>query len=178
MNILNAAAPDFSASLAHAFHPRRAALLRRVVKEPNRSFSSFPSHNDPAIRRPTAANGRPPFGQAGLHNSGHGGSSIDLTVRYHCTKAYNASNFVHNLSRFAIAFLKRSGRSKNKFRLLKDVVNNSLKHLGFQSRFGFSGRVYGAKKAASFVLGNGGPLNTLDAHIDYSQIMQKTRNGT
>jgi ribosomal protein S3 len=45
--------------------------------------------------------------------------------------------------------------------------------------FEFAGRVYGAKKAATFKMLLGSvPFNTLDARIDYSYIMQKTRNGT
>ena len=45
--------------------------------------------------------------------------------------------------------------------------------------FAFSGRVYGAQKAASFKMLLGSvPFNTLDARIDYANIMQQTRNGT
>lgn len=45
--------------------------------------------------------------------------------------------------------------------------------------FAFSGRVYGAQKAATFKMLLGSvPFNTLDAKIDYATIMQQTRNGT
>lgn len=45
--------------------------------------------------------------------------------------------------------------------------------------FAFSGRVYGAQKAATFKMLLGSvPFNTLDARIDYANIMQQTRNGT
>lgn len=45
--------------------------------------------------------------------------------------------------------------------------------------FSFSGRVYGATKATSFKMLFGSvPFNTLHANIDYSNLTQKTRNGT
>lgn len=103
-------------------------------------------------------------------------------MRYHSSKAHNASTFVSNLSRFAIAFLKKSNRGKNKLQQLKGAALSILKLLSSQRLgvgFQFSGRIYGAKKASSFkVLLGSVPLNTLDAFIDYSGIMQKTRNGT
>jgi hypothetical protein len=107
-----------------------------------------------------------------------------LLVRFHSSKAHNASAFVSNLSRFAIAFLKKS-RGKNKLQQLKYNIYSILRLLSSQSllRFGvgfqYSGRIYGAKKASSFKMLIGSvPLNTLDAFIDYASIMQKTRNGT
>lgn len=65
---------------------------------------------------------------------------------------------------------------------LKNSVYSILRLLssqGFGVGFQYSGRIYGAKKAASFKLLIGSvPLNTLDAFIDYACITQKTRNGT
>ena len=45
--------------------------------------------------------------------------------------------------------------------------------------FAFSGRAYGAKKAASFCIKKGSvPFNSLHADIDFASVMQKTRNGS
>ena len=109
-------------------------------------------------------------------------NNLSLLVRFHSSKAHNASTFVSNLSRFAIAFLKKN-RGKNKLQQLKNSVYSILCLLArFPSSgvgFQYSGRIYGAKKAASFKMLIGSvPLNTLDAFIDYASIMQKTRNGT
>lgn len=111
-----------------------------------------------------------------------------LIVRHHHSKSHNAFHLVSHLSRFSIAFLKKSGRTKNKLQQLKTLVQKiltlSISSSIFQNRylgvgFSFSGRVYGAKKASSFKVTLGSvPLNTLNALIDYSSIMQKTRNGT
>lgn len=51
------------------------------------------------------------------------------------------------------------------------------RYLGIGVAFG--GRAYGAKKASTFKMLFGSvPFNTLSANIDYSGIMEKTRNGT
>ena len=105
-----------------------------------------------------------------------------MSVRYHSSKAHNAPTLVYNPPRLAIAFLKRSNRGKNKLQQLKSAASSILKLLSTQ-RLGvglqFSGRIHGAKKASSSKISIGSvPPNTLDALIDHSGIMQKTRNGT
>jgi hypothetical protein len=112
----------------------------------------------------------------------HNLSSRELLVRFHNSKAHNAYSFVSNLSRYAIAFLKKT-RGKNKLQQLKNSVYSILRLLSSQRLSGlgfqYSGRIYGAKKASSFKMLIGSvPLNTLDAFIDYEKIMQKTGNGT
>jgi len=124
-----------------------------------------------------------------------------LIIKYGpASRAPNASLIVQTLSRFLIAFLKRNA-SKNKFQQMKNITYKILSPL-VESRagapavgwgtsageagttcvgvgFAFSGRVYGAQKAASFKMLFGSvPFNTLDAHVDYSSVTQKTRNGT
>lgn len=107
---------------------------------------------------------------------------LGLVVRLHNTKTYNASSFIHNFSRFIIAYLKKNQQNKNKLQQLKNVAGGVFKFLSFfniNGAFQYSGRIYGAKKAASFkILVGSVPLNTLDALIDYDSIMQKTKNGT
>lgn len=100
-----------------------------------------------------------------------------------------------------ISFLKKN-RGKNKFKQLRNSAYKTLPSMASAQRrgtfdtrnhasntnakcklsgvgFAFSGRVFGGKKAASFKLLVGSvPFNTLDANIHYSNIMQKTRNGT
>lgn len=99
-----------------------------------------------------------------------------------------------NLARFMIAFIKKNKATKNKFQQLKNIAYKILRPLvgatkGYSSKntlaplrgasFRFAGRVYGAKKAASFKMLFGSvPFNTLDAGVDWVGIMQKTRNGT
>ena len=113
-----------------------------------------------------------------------------LVVKHYHSKGYNAELLVRNLSKFVIAFLKKN-RGRNKLQQLKNIackILSSLMRPGVGSisanpyagvAFRFSGRAYGAKKASSFkVLSGAVPFNTLGADIDYSQIMQKTRNGT
>jgi hypothetical protein len=111
---------------------------------------------------------------------------VSITIKHHYEKACNANLLVQNLSLFAIAFLKKNKGSKNKLQQLKNIAhkillplansqNQSLAGVGFS----FSGRVYGARKASSLKMLFGSvPFNTLEANIDYSHIMQKTRNGT
>ena len=99
-----------------------------------------------------------------------------------------------NLARFMIAFIKKNKATKNKFQQLKNIAYKILRPLCdaragrsttiqtaplLGAGFRFAGRVYGAKKAASFKMLFGSvPFSTLDANIDYANIMQKTRNGT
>lgn len=110
---------------------------------------------------------------------------MSLILRYHNSKIYNANVFNQNVSRFVIAYLKKNKGSKNKLQQLKNIVYKILvlllmqrdRHIGIG--FGFSGRVYGARKAAALrILLGSVPFNTLNANIDYSSITQKTRNGT
>jgi hypothetical protein len=109
-----------------------------------------------------------------------------MILKHHHSKAHNASLLVQNLSRFVIAFLKKNKGSKNKLQQLKNIAYKILLSLakGHQNRclgvgFSFSGRVYGARKASSLKMLFGSvPFNTLEANMDYSRIMQKTRNGT
>jgi len=142
-------------------HPQRRAL------QPKHSFHPFSKKL-----------------QAGISKCHNSLKTVDIIVKHHHSKAHNASNLVSNLSRFAIAFLKKGATAKNKFQQLKNIVHKTLTALGQQNRylgvcFGFSGRVYGAKKASSFKMLLGSvPFNTLEANIDYANIMQKTRNGT
>jgi len=107
---------------------------------------------------------------------------LNIAVRYHNTKTYNASSFIYNFSRFIIAYLKKNKQSKNKLQELRKGSLNILKFLSLSKingAFQYSGRIYGAKKATTFkILIGSVPLNTLDALIDYDSIMQKTRNGT
>ena len=119
-----------------------------------------------------------------------------LIIKNHHSKAHNASFLVQNFSKFVIAFLKKNkkGEGKNKAQALKNTAHQVLSCLFLHNArrehkrwlrhllgagFAFSGRAYGAKKAASFSLFKGSvPFNTLQADIDYASVMQKTRNGT
>jgi hypothetical protein len=121
-------------------------------------------------------------------------STMRIIEKNHRSKANTASLLVQNLSLFVIAFLKKNKGSKNKAQALKNTAQKVLDSLFLHharrshkrgnrnllgAGFAFSGRAYGAKKAASFCLLRGSaPLNTLEANIDFSSIMQKTRNGT
>lgn len=113
-------------------------------------------------------------------------TKIDVILKHHYEKAYNANLLVQNLSLFAIAFLKKNKGSKNKLQQLKNIAHKILLPLASSQNqslagvgFSFSGRVYGARKASSLKMLFGSvPFNTLEANIDYSHIMQKTRNGT
>ena len=113
---------------------------------------------------------------------------LDLIIKRSHSKVQGSHIFVDNLSKFVIAFMKKNKGGKNKFQQLKNITLRILslslqkpitndRYLG--AAFAFSGRVYGGKKAASFkiILGSV-PFNTLDCHIDYSNIIQETRNGT
>ena len=131
---------------------------------------------------------------------------VEIIIKHQHSKAHNASLLVQNLSRFVIAFLKKNRGSKNKFQQLKNIVYKLLSSLYEQpgpvssgppegsspyipgsrkkkrySGIGvaFGGRAYGAKKASTFKMLFGSvPFNTLSANIDYSNITEKTRNGT
>jgi len=109
---------------------------------------------------------------------------LDIVIKYHHSKAHTAAAFTANISRFLIAFLKKNKGSKNKFQQLKNITYKLFCLLSKQDKFlgvGFrySGRVYGAKKAASFKMLLGSvPFSTLDANVDYSSLTQGTRNGT
>ncbi len=115
-------------------------------------------------------------------------NQLDLIIKHNHSKTQNASILVENMSRFAIAYLKKNKGGKNKFQQLKNISLKIMsllllkpitknKYLG--AAFAYSGRVYGGKKAASFKMLFGSvPFNQFDAHIDYSNIIQKTRNGT
>jgi hypothetical protein len=110
----------------------------------------------------------------------------NIIVRHRHSRTENASLLIQNISRFIIAFIKKKRGSKNKFNQLKNVTYRILqtikKHkLSDNDGIGFtySGRAYGAKKAASFKIFLGSvPFSTLTAEIDYSSMMQKTKNGT
>ena len=129
----------------------------------------------------------------------HQGVSTDLIIKHHCSQNYNASSSIPYSSRYLAGALKKkqSKGTKNKFQQLKNTAlkaiaaamsqDRSKRHVGtavpvrkiLGIGFEFAGRVYGAKKAATFKMLLGSvPFNTLDARIDYSYIMQKTRNGT
>lgn len=111
---------------------------------------------------------------------------LELIIKHQSSKAHNASLLVQNLSRFVISFLKRNKASRNKFQQLKNIVYKLLQSLYERSGrrylgigIAFSGRAYGAKKAASFKMLFGSvPFNTLAANIDYANITEKTGNGT
>lgn len=111
-------------------------------------------------------------------------SQVNIIIKQQYSKAQSASLLVQNLSRFVIAFLKKNKGGKNKLQQLKNIAYKVLSSLTINHRclgvgFRFSGRVYGARKASSLKLLFGSvPFNTFQANLDYSQIMQKTRNGT
>lgn len=114
---------------------------------------------------------------------------MELVIKHQHSKTHNASLTVQNLSRFAIAFLKKNKAGKNKFQQLKNTVYKLLRLVYEQPKIpyrrylgaaaAFSGRAYGAKKASSFKMLFGSvPFNTFSANIDYAHITEKTRNGT
>lgn len=109
---------------------------------------------------------------------------VNIIIKQQYSKAQSASLFVQNLSRFVIAFLKKNKGGKNKLQQLKNIAYKVLSSLTINHQclgvgLRFSGRVYGARKASSLKLLFGSvPFNTFQANLDYSQIMQKTRNGT
>ena len=125
---------------------------------------------------------------------GHKENVKDFIIKHHYSKSHSAEALTANLARFAIAFIKKNKATKNKFQQLKNIAYKILRplcsnqaglNIGSQTApfhgagFRFAGRVYGAKKAASFKMLFGSvPFSTLDANIDYANIMQKTRNGT
>lgn len=112
--------------------------------------------------------------------------NIQIVIRQHHSRTHSASLLIQNVSRFIIAFIKKRKGSKNKFNQLKNVTYRILqtikKHKLSENQgvgFTFSGRAYGAKKAASFKIFLGSvPFSTLKAEIDYDSMMQKTKNGT
>lgn len=108
-----------------------------------------------------------------------------LVIKHHYSKSHSAYTLTMNLARFMIAFIKKNKATKNKFQQLKNIAYKILRPLcvGFSRQrkptsetgsapfygagFRFAGRVYGAKKAASFKMLFGSvPFNTLDADID------------
>jgi len=111
---------------------------------------------------------------------------LEIVIKHEHSRTENASLLIQNISRFIIAFIKKRKGSKNKFNQLKNVTYRILqtikKHKLKDNQgigFTFSGRAYGAKKAASFKIFLGSvPFNTLKAEIDYANMMQKTKNGT
>jgi hypothetical protein len=106
-----------------------------------------------------------------------------FVIKHRYSKAYNAQALTESLSRFLIAFIKKNKATKNKFQQLKNMTYKILSaqcspRAAFSSvqgvGFRFAGRVYGAKKAASFKMLFGSvPFSTLDADIDYASVMQK-----
>ena len=109
-----------------------------------------------------------------------------IILKYGYCKSENAFLFVQNLSKYLISYLKKHKGSKNKAQQLKKIAHQMLlsiytknKHKFNGIGFRFSGRVYGAKKAASFKMLFGSvPLSTLSAKINFAQITEKTINGT
>lgn len=109
-----------------------------------------------------------------------------LSVKHHHSKIFNSSVMVENISRFVIAFSKKRRGGKNKFTQLRNTAHRLLKTIRKSKMkinegigFGFSGRAYGAKKAASFKVFVGSvPLTTLNVPVDYTSIAQQTKNGT
>jgi hypothetical protein len=112
--------------------------------------------------------------------------NLQIVIKQHHSRTHSASLLIQNISRFIIAFIKKRKGSKNKFNQLKNVTYRILqtikKHKLSENQgigFTFSGRAYGAKKAASFKIFLGSvPFSTLKAEIDYDSMMQKTKNGT
>lgn len=112
--------------------------------------------------------------------------NLQIVIKQHHSRTQSASLLIQNISRFIIAFIKKRKGSKNKFNQLKNVTYRILqtikKHKLSENQgigFTFSGRAYGAKKAASFKIFLGSvPFSTLKAEIDYDSMMQKTKNGT
>jgi ribosomal protein S3 len=119
--------------------------------------------------------------------------NLQINIKHHYSRAQSASLLVQNISRFILAYIKKRRGGKNKLNQLKNVTYRILQTIskskmkdslsaprdGGGIGFAFSGRVYGAKKANNLKLFLGSvPFSTLDAEIDYSNMMQKTKNGT
>jgi hypothetical protein len=110
----------------------------------------------------------------------------DIILKYCFCKSDNAFLFIKNLSKYIISYVKKHKASKNKVQQVKKIAYQMLLSIYTKNKqkfegigLGFSGRIYGAKKAISFKMLFGSvPLSTLSAKIDYAQITQKTINGT
>jgi len=114
------------------------------------------------------------------------GSRLELNIKHYDSRGHNAYTLVENISRFLIAYSKRGKGGRNKFnqmrntsyRILKSIRQSNKKHykgLGFA----FSGRAYGAKKAANFKVSAGRlSLSSYNQPVDYSSIYKCTKNGT
>jgi hypothetical protein len=174
----------------HRFYVIQDAVNQKYDSK-NTGFLPLPKHPQfgPTLANlPDAIERTWPFVKNGLTSTDKSLTSsfmrpLDIVIKYHHSKAHTAAAFTANISRFLIAFLKKNKGSKNKFQQLKNITFKLLRATGRDRFLGvgfrYSGRVYGAKKAASFKMLFGSvPFSTLDANVDYSSLTQKTRNGT
>ena len=187
--------PFISSPLLHSSHFSSLSLFHRHL------YNSLPFQSArSSLRAPRKKIAEPTY-KDGLHyifkNNSVFKQSKDpqtsIIIKHTPTETLNSSLFLLHFSRFLITSIKKNkgGGGKNKFRRLKIAAYKKLKSILLHVNnlphsqnilgigFSFSGRVYGGKKAASFkILFGSVPFSTLNADLDYSQIMQKTRNGT
>ena len=117
-------------------------------------------------------------------------NNLHLIIKRNHSKTFDTKILVENLSKYAIAFIKKNKGGKNKSQKLKNITSKIMTSILYSKdkkpnplflggAFGFSGRVYGGKKAASFKIIYGNlPFNTLKAEINYANVVQTTKNGS